>query len=188
MQQVNPRHLAVLQEDRPARRTSQARQAVPSCECCAEAIQPLWQDQQWMLVETTCRACRRQTRTGSQRICCCTVEYLINYLMNAAGQSAAAALEADSSAHAAGVCPSSRKAAFSGSRYSAGSRRASSSSRTGSAFRASVFEREKTETAGRVMAEAGAPALARQTVSHELVEAASQSHELVEAASQSQGR
>ena len=38
------------------------------------------------------------------------------------------------------------------------------------------------------MAEAGAPALARQTVSHELVEAASQSHELVEAASQSQGR
>ena len=102
-------------------------------------------------------------------------EYLINYLMHAAGQSAAAALEADSSAHAAGVCPSSRKAAFSGSRYSAGSRRASSSSRTGSAFRASVFEREKTETAGRVMAEAGAPALARQTVSHELVEAASQS-------------
>ena len=57
-----------------------------------------------MLVETTCRACRRQTRTGSQRICCCTVEYLINYLMHAAGQSAAAALEADSSAHAAGVC------------------------------------------------------------------------------------
>ena len=132
------------QQDRLARRTSQARQPVPSCECLAEAIQPLLQDQQWKLDQEPCRACRRQTRTGSERVCVCT-DRIINY---AAGHSLAAAPQADGSAHPAGVCPSSRKAALSGSRYSAGTRRGSSCSRTGSAVR-SLSLGEKEDRNGR---------------------------------------
>ena len=94
-----------------------------------------------------CRACRRQTKTGSERV-------LLARTTCAAGQSSASAVEEDSFPHVAGVCPIRRKEAFSGSRYGAGAGTGICCTRTASAFRAFVCDRAKTEATGRVFAEA----------------------------------